>query len=53
MISMANEVGPLNLGHPNKFTMIELEEKVIKLTANNSMLIFRAYPIDDFKQSQQ
>ena len=39
--------GPVNLGNPNEFTMIQLAEKVIELTNSNSSLIFEPLPGDD------
>ena len=44
--------GPVNLGNPNEFTILELAEKVISLTNSNSKLIFRPLPEDDPKQRQ-
>jgi UDP-glucuronate decarboxylase len=44
--------GPINLGNPGEFTMLELAEKVIKLTASKSKLVFQALPTDDPKQRQ-
>jgi UDP-glucuronate decarboxylase len=42
--------GPVNLGNPHDFTMIELAERVIALTGTRSKLIREASPIDDPKQ---
>ena len=42
--------GPVNLGNPGEFTMIELAENVIELTGSNSKLIFEPLPEDDPKQ---
>lgn len=39
--------GPINLGNPGEFTMIELAEKVIKLTGSKSKLVFKPLPKDD------
>ncbi len=39
--------GPVNVGNPGEFTMIELAEKVIKLTGSSSKLVFRPLPSDD------
>jgi UDP-glucuronate decarboxylase len=39
--------GPINLGNPGEFTMIELAEKVIKMTGSKSKLVFRPLPKDD------
>ena len=50
MIRMMNQdeiVGPVNLGNPNEFTILELAEKIITMTASKSKLIFRNLPIDD------
>lgn len=42
--------GPVNIGNPVEFTMIELAELVLKLTKSKSKLIFKALPQDDPKQ---
>jgi len=39
--------GPVNIGNPIEFTMIELAELVIKLTGSKSKLSFHALPDDD------
>jgi UDP-glucuronate decarboxylase len=52
MNSPANFIGPVNTGNPNEFTMLELAEKVIKLTTSRSKLIFKSLPSDDPKQRQ-
>lgn len=56
MIRMMNSEnsfsGPVNLGNPNEFTMLELAEKVIKLTGSRSKIIFMPLPQDDPKQRQ-
>lgn len=44
--------GPVNLGNPSEFTMLELAEKVIKLTGSKSELIFLPLPKDDPTQRQ-
>lgn len=44
--------GPVNLGNPGEFTMLELAEKVIELTGSNSKLTFMPLPQDDPKQRQ-
>lgn len=45
-------LGPVNLGNPNEFTMLELAETIIKLTGSSSKLIFMPLPQDDPKQRQ-
>lgn len=42
--------GPVNLGNPVEFTMIELAERVLKLTGSKSRLIHLPLPADDPKQ---
>ena len=44
--------GPINLGNPKEFTMIELAEAVLRLTGAKSKLVFRPLPSDDPKQRQ-
>ena len=43
-------LGPVNIGNPGEFTMLELAEKVIRLTKSNSRLVFKELPSDDPKQ---
>ena len=45
-------VGPVNMGNPGEFTMIELAERVLRLTGSRSRLVFRPLPQDDPKQRQ-
>jgi len=42
--------GPVNIGNPGEFTMLELAEMVLKLTASKSKLVFQPLPQDDPKQ---
>ena len=44
--------GPVNLGNPGEFTMIELAEQVLKLTGSRSKIIHLPLPQDDPKQRQ-
>lgn len=39
--------GPINIGNPNEFTMLELAEKVLKLTGSHSKIIYNPLPKDD------
>ena len=52
MDSKAGFTGPVNIGNPTEFTMLELAEKVLKLTASNSKLVFKPLPHDDPRQRQ-
>ncbi|EGV15864.1 UDP-glucuronic acid decarboxylase family protein [Thiocapsa marina] len=42
--------GPVNLGNPGEFTMIELAETILELTGSRSQLVHEALPQDDPKQ---
>ena len=42
--------GPINLGNPVEFTMLELAELVIRMTGSVSQIIFQKLPEDDPKQ---
>jgi UDP-glucuronate decarboxylase len=44
--------GPINVGNPDEFTMIELAEAVLKLTGSKSKLVKMPLPEDDPKQRQ-
>jgi UDP-glucuronate decarboxylase len=44
--------GPINLGNPSEFTILELANKVIELTGSRSRLIFKPLPADDPRQRQ-
>jgi UDP-glucuronate decarboxylase len=53
MMSSAPEfLGPVNLGNPNEFTMLELAQEVISLTNSKSTVIHMPLPQDDPKQRQ-
>ena len=43
-------IGPVNLGNPGEFTMLELAERVLRLTGSKSQLIHFPLPEDDPKQ---
>ena len=40
-------IGPVNLGNPHEFTILELAEKVIRLTGSRSKIVFKPLPADD------
>jgi UDP-glucuronate decarboxylase len=44
--------GPLNMGNPNEFTILELAEAVLRLTGSRSRIVHRELPADDPKQRQ-
>jgi UDP-glucuronate decarboxylase len=45
-------IGPINMGNPDEFTMLELAEKVLRLTGSSSKLIHLPLPQDDPQQRQ-
>jgi len=50
MNSRENFVGPLNLGNPVEFIILELAKKIIKLTDSKSNIIYKPLPEDDPKR---
>jgi len=52
MASPAEVTGPINLGNPGEFTMLELAQAVIELTGSKSELMFMPLPQDDPRQRQ-
>ncbi len=44
---MSDHVGPVNIGNPGEFTILELAEKVIEITGSSSTLDYRPLPTDD------
>tara|TARA_X000000368_G_scaffold6464_1_gene5022 strand:+ start:775 stop:1710 length:936 start_codon:yes stop_codon:yes gene_type:complete len=52
MMNQDETIGPMNIGNPREFTILELAEKVINLTGSQSKIIYEALPSDDPKQRQ-
>jgi UDP-glucuronate decarboxylase len=52
MDTPADFIGPVNIGNPSEFTMLELAEKVLAITGGKSRLSFKPLPEDDPKQRQ-
>jgi UDP-glucuronate decarboxylase len=52
MNSPADFAGPVNIGNPAEFTMLQLAEEVLRLTGSTSKLIFKPLPADDPRQRQ-
>jgi UDP-glucuronate decarboxylase len=50
MDTEAGFTGPINIGNPGEFTMIELAEKVLSQVGSKSKLVFKPLPQDDPKQ---
>ena len=47
MMNCEDFTGPVNLGNPGEFTMLELADLVIKLTKSKSKIVFKPLPSDD------
>lgn len=45
-------IGPVNVGNPSEFTILQLAEKVIRLTGSKSRLVYKPLPEDDPMQRQ-
>ena len=52
MATESGFTGPVNIGNPNEFSMLELAEKVLMQVGGKSKLVFQPLPTDDPKQRQ-
>ncbi len=52
MMNCEGFVGPVNIGNPGEFTMLELAQKIISMTDSKSELVFEPLPSDDPAQRQ-
>jgi UDP-glucuronate decarboxylase len=56
MVSLMNSgddfTGPVNLGNPKEFTIMELAEAVLEITGSESEIIFKEMPVDDPRRRQ-
>ena len=43
-------IGPVNIGNPREFTMVQLAQEVLRLTGSRSALVHRPAPVDDPRQ---
>jgi UDP-glucuronate decarboxylase len=50
LMNQTETVGPVNIGNPGEFTMLELAQHVLKLTGSKSKIIHKELPADDPKQ---
>ncbi len=51
-MAQTETVGPMNLGNPGEFTMLELAELTLKLVGGKSKIVYKPLPSDDPKQRQ-
>jgi dTDP-glucose 4,6-dehydratase len=42
-----DEVGPMNIGNPNEFTVRELADRVLEVTGSSSEIVHEPLPVDD------
>jgi UDP-glucuronate decarboxylase len=49
-MAQTETVGPMNLGNPGEFTMLQLAEKTIQLVGGKSRIVHKSLPADDPKQ---
>jgi UDP-glucuronate decarboxylase len=50
LMEQSGTVGPINIGNPGEFTMLELAEKVLAKVGGKSRIVFKDLPADDPKQ---
>jgi UDP-glucuronate decarboxylase len=50
MASDDTTTGPINIGNPDEFTMVELAEMIVALTGSSSPIVMRPLPADDPRQ---
>src|SRR5437870_187067 len=48
----SDHVGPVNIGNPNEFTVLELAQKVLAVTGSSSEIVYEPLPVDDPTQRQ-
>ena len=52
MKSEVGFTGPVNIGNPGEFTMLQLAEMILKLSSSKSKIVYKALPSDDPRQRQ-
>ncbi len=52
MMNCENFIGPVNLGNPEEYTILELARKIIAMTGSNSKITYKPLPSDDPRQRQ-
>ncbi len=48
-LMLSSENGPVNLGNPEEYTVLEFADKILKLTGSASKISFKPLPVDDPK----
>jgi dTDP-glucose 4,6-dehydratase len=49
-LAKSSETGPVNIGNPQEFTILECAQQVLSVTGSTSRLVYEALPVDDPKQ---
>jgi UDP-glucuronate decarboxylase len=52
MMNVENFIGPVNLGNPEEYTILDLARKIIAMTGSRSQIAFKPLPSDDPRQRQ-
>jgi UDP-glucuronate decarboxylase len=52
MMNIENFTGPVNIGNPEEFTILDLAKKIILMTGSKSKIVFKPLPSDDPTQRQ-
>jgi UDP-glucuronate decarboxylase len=52
MMDCEHFIGPVNLGNPEEYTILELAQKIIAMTGSNSKITYKPLPSDDPRQRQ-
>ncbi len=52
MMNTENFTGPLNLGNPEEYSILELAQKIITMTGSKSKIVYKTLPSDDPTQRQ-
>jgi UDP-glucuronate decarboxylase len=49
-MAQTESIGPMNLGNPGEFTMLQLAERIVNLVGGKSKIVHKPLPSDDPKQ---
>jgi dTDP-glucose 4,6-dehydratase len=49
-LAFSKEAGPVNIGNPNEFTILDCAQRVLKVTSSKSKIKYEPLPQDDPKQ---
>ena len=52
MMDQDQSIGPVNIGNPGEFSMLQLAQQVVELTGSKSRIVHKSLPSDDPRQRQ-